>query len=91
MGKKIRCLFGTDGVRDVANKGVMIPEMVLRLARAYALFLAERGIPKPTIAIGTDTRLSCQMLQSALEAGFMSAGADVLLRRYPHRRGQFCS
>jgi len=79
MGKKIRCLFGTDGVRDVANKGVMIPEMVLRLARAYALFLAERGIPKPTIAIGTDTRLSCQMLQSALEAGFMSAGADVLL------------
>jgi len=79
MDKKIRCLFGTDGVRDVANKGVMIPEMVLRLARAYALFLAERGVPRPKIAIGTDTRLSCQMLQCALEAGFMSAGADVML------------
>lgn len=79
MDKKIRCLFGTDGVRDVANKGVMIPEMVLRLARAYALFLAERGMPRPKIAIGMDTRLSCQMLQSALEAGFMSAGTDVLI------------
>ena len=37
--KTIRCLFGTDGVRDVANRGAMTPEMALRLGRSFVLFL----------------------------------------------------
>lgn len=75
---KIRCMFGTDGVRDIANRGLMTPEMALSLGRAYVLFLTERGIPRPTVAVGRDTRRSGFMLESALSAGLTSAGADVL-------------
>ncbi|MFP4481648.1 MAG: phosphoglucosamine mutase [Thermovirgaceae bacterium] len=75
---KIRCLFGTDGVRDVANRGLMTPEMVLRLGRAFVLFLIERGYPKPQIAVGRDTRRSGIMLESALVSGLTSAGAEVV-------------
>ncbi len=74
---KVRCLFGTDGVRDVANRGIMTPEMAMRLGRAFVLFLTERGIPRPRIAVGRDTRRSGPMLESALSAGMMSAGAQV--------------
>jgi len=77
--KKIRCLFGTDGVRDVANRGAMTPEMALRLGRSYILFLTERGIPRPRIAVGRDTRRSGHMLEAALSAGMASAGAEVFL------------
>jgi phosphoglucosamine mutase len=75
---RIRCLFGTDGVRDVANRGLMTPEMVLRLGRAFVLFLIERGCPKPYIAVGRDTRRSGVMLESALVSGLTSAGAEVI-------------
>lgn len=75
---KVRCLFGTDGVRDVANRGVMTPEMALRLGRAYVLFLTEKGIPRPNIVVGRDTRRSGQMLESALSSGLVSAGAEVI-------------
>lgn len=75
---KIRCLFGTDGVRDIANRGLMTPEMALSLGRAYVLFMTERGIPRPTVAVGRDTRRSGYMLEAALSAGLTSAGADVL-------------
>ncbi len=78
-GKKMRCLFGTDGVRDVANRGDMTPEMALRLGRSYVLFLTERGVPRPKIALGRDTRRSGQMLEAALAAGMTSAGAEVFL------------
>ena len=74
-----RCLFGTDGVRDLANHGVMTPEMALRLGRAYIRYLVESGIPRPRIAAGRDTRRSGMMLESALASGMTSAGADVLL------------
>jgi len=77
LSNKVRCLFGTDGVRDVANRGVMTPEVVLRIARAHVLFLAERGAPRPKIVVGRDTRRSSPMLEAALFAGFTSAGADV--------------
>ncbi|NLA90736.1 MAG: phosphoglucosamine mutase [Synergistaceae bacterium] len=77
--ERVRCLFGTDGVRDVANRGDMTPEMALRLGRSYILFLAERGIPRPRIAVGRDTRRSGLMLEAALAAGMTSAGADVYL------------
>lgn len=73
-----RCLFGTDGVRDIANRGSMTPEMALRLGRAYVLFLTERGMPCPEIVVGRDTRLSGPMLEAALISGMTSAGADVL-------------
>lgn len=73
-----RCLFGTDGVRDIANRGAMTPEMALRLGRAYVLFLTERGIPRPKITVGRDTRRSGSMLEAALVAGMASAGADAL-------------
>lgn len=75
--ERVRCLFGTDGVRDVANRGDMTPEMALRLGRSYVLYLAERGVPRPRIAVGRDTRRSGLMLEAALSAGMTSAGADV--------------
>ncbi len=75
---RCRCLFGTDGVRDIANRGAMTPEMALRLGRAYVLFLIERGAPRPRIVVGRDTRRSGRMLESALIAGMSSAGAEVL-------------
>lgn len=75
---KNRCLFGTDGVRDVANRGLMTPEMALRLGRSYVLFLIERGVARPSIAVGRDTRKSGPMIESALVSGLASAGADVI-------------
>ena len=76
---RFRCLFGTDGVRDIANRGSMTPEMALRLGRAYVLFLIQRGTPRPKIVVGRDTRRSGKMLESALVAGMTSAGAEVVL------------
>ena len=76
--KNKRVLFGTDGVRDVANRGGMTPEMALRLGRVFILFLAERGVPRPRIVLGRDTRRSGMMLEGALSAGMTSAGAEVL-------------
>ena len=74
---RVRCLFGTDGVRDVANRGSMTPEMALCLSRAFVFFLVERGISTPRIAIGRDTRRSGTMLEAAMVAGMTSAGAQV--------------
>ncbi len=74
---KVRCLFGTDGVRDVANKGIMTPEMAMKLGRAFILYLTENGIPRPKIAVGKDTRRSGAMLDAALTSGMASAGAEV--------------
>jgi phosphoglucosamine mutase len=75
--EKIRCMFGTDGVRDVANRGMMTPEMALSFGRAFVLFLTERGVPRPKIAVCRDTRKSGTMLEAALCAGMMSAGAEI--------------
>jgi phosphoglucosamine mutase len=57
----------------------MTPEMALRLGRAFVLFLTERGIPRPKIVVGRDTRRSGAMLEGALSAGMTSAGAEILL------------
>jgi phosphoglucosamine mutase len=57
----------------------MTPEMALRLGRSYILFLTERGIPRPRIVIGRDTRRSGHMLEAALSSGMASAGAEVFL------------
>ena len=76
--ERTRCLFGTDGVRDVANTGNMTPEMALRLGRSFVLFLSQRGAVRPRIVVGRDTRLSGPMLESAIIAGMSSTGAEVI-------------
>jgi phosphoglucosamine mutase len=73
-----RKLFGTDGIRGVANQPPMTAEVALRLGRAVARKFSGPG-RRGRIVIGKDTRLSGYMLESALEAGIVSAGADVLL------------
>ena len=71
-------LFGTDGVRGVANNEPMTSETALKLGRAAAyLFKNRQG--RHQIVIGKDTRLSGYMLESALTSGICSMGVDVLL------------
>ncbi|MCL4425844.1 MAG: phosphoglucosamine mutase [Firmicutes bacterium] len=69
-------LFGTDGVRGVANTELS-PELAYRLGRAVVSFLQEAE-ERPRIVIGKDTRLSGDLLEAAMMAGINSAGADVL-------------
>ncbi|MDD4584220.1 MAG: phosphoglucosamine mutase, partial [Eubacteriales bacterium] len=69
-------LFGTDGVRGIANKD-LTPLLAYKLGRAGAQVLSELN-KKPVIAVGKDTRMSGDMLESALMAGICSVGADVL-------------
>ncbi|BAS27117.1 phosphoglucosamine mutase [Limnochorda pilosa] len=71
-------LFGTDGVRGVANRE-LTPELAFRLGRAAAQVVAHRGSGRPRVGIGRDTRSSGEMLQAALAAGLASAGCDVEL------------
>ncbi|MGI6143506.1 MAG: phosphoglucosamine mutase [bacterium] len=68
-------LFGTDGVRGVANRE-LTPELAFRLGRAGA-FLLTNGKRKARVVVGRDTRISGEMLQAALTAGMLSVGADV--------------
>ncbi len=68
--------FGTDGVRGAVGKDPMSADFALRLASAAAQVLVPTG---GTVLIGKDTRVSGYMFESALEAGFVAAGADVLL------------
>ena len=76
MGK----LFGTDGIRGVANIFPMTPEMVLSIGKATAHVFKEKcGKEKPKFVIGKDTRLSGYMIENALASGIVSVGADVLL------------
>lgn len=70
-------LFGTDGVRGVANVGPMAPEAVTRLGRAAAEMYLRRLGRAPKMVIGRDTRISGPMLEAALAAGMASAGAEV--------------
>ena len=69
-------LFGTDGVRGTANRDLG-PELAFNLGRAGAYVLA-RDKKRPRILIGKDTRLSGDMLESALAAGICSVGADAI-------------
>lgn len=72
-------LFGTDGVRGVANQPPMTAEMVLEIGRATAHVCKQHKERRHTIVIGKDTRISGYMLESALTAGICSMGVDVLL------------
>ena len=73
MSKKY---FGTDGVRGTVGKDPMTADFAMRLASAAAQVLVPQG---GIVVIGKDTRLSGYLFESALEAGFVAAGADVLL------------
>lgn len=73
----MRKLFGTDGIRGVANSHPVTTEMALRIGRAIA-HIFRAGDRRHTILIGRDTRLSGTMIESALAAGICSAGMDVL-------------
>ena len=73
-----RTLFGTDGIRGVANVDPMTGEMAMQLGRAIAhVFKEVKG--KHRIVVGKDTRLSGYMLETALASGICSMGADVML------------
>jgi len=68
-------LFGTDGIRGVANEYPMTPEMALKVGQAVGLHFG--GAKGSSVLIGRDTRISGQMIESALVAGFCSVGVDV--------------
>jgi phosphoglucosamine mutase len=70
-------LFGTDGIRGVANEEPLTPELAYRVGRALvATLMVEHGVGPARLVIGRDTRRSGQLLESAMVAGLLSAGAD---------------
>ncbi|MCY4747235.1 phosphoglucosamine mutase [Pelomonas sp. UHG3] len=73
-----RKYFGTDGMRGTVGQSPITPDFMLRLGHAVGRVL-RRTNPRPTVLIGKDTRISGYMIESALEAGFASAGVNVLL------------
>lgn len=75
-----RKLFGTDGVRGLANQWPMTPEVALKLGQAAALvFRQKHQLKRQRIIVGKDTRLSGYMIEQALASGICSMGADVYL------------
>jgi phosphoglucosamine mutase len=74
-----RTLFGTDGIRGVANEPPMTPELALQLGRAVT-FVAGRGKSHaPRVLVGKDTRLSGYMLEQAIASGVCAMGGRVML------------
>ena len=69
-------MFGTDGVRGIANQE-LTPQLAFALGKAGAFVLTE-GTHKPTILVGKDTRISGDMLEAAMIAGILSVGANVI-------------
>jgi phosphoglucosamine mutase len=74
MGRRY---FGTDGIRGRAN-GVITPELALKVGQATGIVF-QRGDHRHRVVIGKDTRLSGYMIETALTAGFLSVGMDVLV------------
>src|ERR1700761_4675777 len=73
-----RKLFGTDGVRGLANSFPMTPEIAMKVGMAAGR-LFTRGDHRHRVIIGKDTRLSGYMIEPALVAGFIGTGMDVML------------
>jgi len=73
-----REIFGTDGVRGLANAGAMTPENILRLGMAVGRVF-KNGAHRHRVVIGKDTRLSGYTIEPALTAGFAASGMDVFL------------
>jgi phosphoglucosamine mutase len=75
----VRRLFGTDGVRGLANGELLTPELALALSASAARVLAERNRSRrPVAVVGRDPRASGEMLEAAVVAGLASAGADAV-------------
>ena len=74
MGK----LFGTDGIRGVANE-TLDAKLAYRVGQAAAISLCDDSGTKPTVVIGKDTRISSDMLESALVAGLTACGCNAIL------------
>jgi phosphoglucosamine mutase len=70
-------LFGTDGVRGIANSELTC-ELAMSIGRAAAMVLTDSGHRHPKVLIGKDTRLSSDMLEAAMTAGLCSVGANVV-------------
>lgn len=75
MEKKLASYFGTDGIRGEVGIEPITADFFLKLGWAVGSVLSEKG--KASVVIGKDTRVSGYMFESALEAGFLSAGVDV--------------
>ena len=73
-----RTYFGTDGIRGRVGQSPITPDFMLKLGHAVGRVLRQHS-DRPSVLIGKDTRISGYMLESSLEAGFASAGVDVLL------------
>ena len=73
-----RLYFGTDGIRGTVGQSPITPDFMMRLANSVGHQL-KQAESRPSVVIGKDTRISGYMLESALEAGFNSAGVDVVL------------
>jgi len=73
-----RTYFGTDGIRGTVGQAPITPDFMLRLGHAVGRVLKDSDA-RPTVLIGKDTRISGYMIESALEAGFASAGVGVLM------------
>jgi phosphoglucosamine mutase len=77
-----RGLFGTDGVRGLANVEPLTPSTIVRLGQAFAQAVVQQppaSGARPRVVIGRDTRLSADMLEAALIAGITSMGVGVVL------------
>ncbi len=73
-------LFGTDGIRGVANFGNLRPDVVMKVAVALSGLLSQKSSRQHAkVVIGKDTRLSGYMIENALTAGFIASGIDVFL------------
>ncbi len=73
MGK----LFGTDGVRGVANRD-LTAELAMQIGRATGMVVKNAAGRRPSVLVGKDTRISSDLLEAALTAGLCAAGADVV-------------
>lgn len=73
-----RTYFGTDGIRGTVGDPPITPDFMLRLGHSVGCVLNRAG-GRRTVLIGKDTRISGYMIESALEAGFTSAGVDVMM------------
>ncbi len=71
-------IFGTDGVRGIANEKLDV-ELALAISRAAGMIIKAEGTKKPKLLVGRDTRLSGTMLEAAVAAGLSSVGCDVEL------------
>jgi phosphoglucosamine mutase len=69
-------LFGTDGIRGVANVEPLTPELAFRVGRQLIATLGEHGTERVRVVIGRDTRISGELLESAMVAGVLSAGGE---------------